>query len=160
MPQVLHWRGVAWLLACILAVMMAATLLSTGPAEAETIHDSVSDPLEPNAVQVAYHESLSTGPTEAETIHDVVSETWPAPLVPTAEQIAYHESGGVANQGNCLFGMLPSTEAMLGIPYYATSDPYYCSAQAYRLYRMYGWAPWATYGWYTPGAGQTPITYW
>jgi hypothetical protein len=97
---------------------------------------------------------------EADTIHDVVSQTWPAPLVPTAEQIAYHESGGVANQGNCLFGMLYSTEAMLGIPYSMTDDPYYCSAKAYELYRMYGWAPWTTYGWYTPGAGQTPITYW
>jgi hypothetical protein len=129
MTQVLHWRGVAWLLACILAVMIAATLSSTQRAEADTIHD-------------------------------VVSQTWPAPLVPTAEQIAYHESGGVANQGNCLFGMLYSTEAMLGIPYSMTDDPYYCSAKAYELYRMYGWAPWTTYGWYTPGAGQTPITYW
>ena len=129
MTRVLHWRGVAWLFACILAVMLAATLLSTERAEADTIHE-------------------------------VVSQTWPAPLVPTAEQIAYHESGGVANQGNCLFGMLYSTEAMLGIPYSMTDDPYYCSAKAYELYRMYGWAPWTTYGWYTPEAGQTPITYW
>src|SRR5919112_1784813 len=100
MPHVLNWRGVAWLLACTLVAMMAATLLSTQRAEADTIHD-------------------------------VVSQTWPAPLVPTAEQIAYHESGGVANQGNCLFGMLYSTEAMLGMSYGMTSDPYYCSAQAY-----------------------------
>jgi hypothetical protein len=98
MTLVLNWRGAAWLFACILAVMMAATMLSTQRAEADTIHD-------------------------------VVSQTWPAPLVPTAEQIAYHE------------------------------DPYYCSAKAYELYRMYGWAPWTTYGWYTPGAGQTSITY-
>src|SRR5919112_2999946 len=101
MTRVLNWRGAAWLFACTLVLMMAVTML------------------------------LSTGRAEADTIHDVVSQTWPAPLVPTAEQIAYHESGGVANQGNCLFGMLYSTEAMLGIPYYATSDPYYCSAQAY-----------------------------
>jgi hypothetical protein len=127
MTQVLHWRGAAWLLACILAAMLAATLLSTQRAEAETIHD-------------------------------VVTQTWPAPLVPTAEQIAYHEGGGVVDDGYCGWGMLPSTQAMLGVSGY-NSDPYTCSAKAYELYRMYGWTPWTTYGWYTPGAGQTPITY-
>jgi hypothetical protein len=128
MTRVLHWRGVTWLLACTLVAMMAATLLSTQRAEAETIHD-------------------------------VVSQTWPAPLVPTAEQIAYHEGGGVVSDGYCGWGMLPSTQALLGMSYGMTDDPYYCSAKAYELYRMYGWAPWTTYGWYTPGAGQTPITY-
>ena len=102
---------------------------------------------------------LSTGPAQAETIHGVVSQTWPASLVPTAEQIAYHEGGGFVDDGYCGWGMLPSTQAQLGIPYATTGDPYYCSAKAYELYRMYGWAPWTTYGLYTPGAGQTPITY-
>ena len=128
MTRVLNWRGVTWLLACTLVAMMAATLLSNQKAEAETIHD-------------------------------VVSQTWPAPLVPTAEQIAYHEGGGITNDGYCGWGMLPSTQAILGMPYGSTSDPYYCSAKAYELYTMYGWAPWTTYGWYTPGAGQTPVTY-
>ena len=128
MTRVLHWRGAAWLLACTLVVMMAATLLSTQRAEAETIHD-------------------------------VVSQTWPAPLVPTAEQIAYHEGSGIVNDGYCGWGLLPSTQAELGMSYGMTDDPYYCSAKAYELYTMYGWSPWVTYGWYTPGAGQTPITY-
>jgi hypothetical protein len=127
MTRVLNWRGAAWLLACTLVAIMAATLLSTQRAEAETIHD-------------------------------VVSQTWPASLVPTAEQIAYHEGGGVASDGYCGGGLLPSTQAELGMSYGAT-DPYYCSAKAYELYTMYGWSPWTTYGWYTPGAGQTPITY-
>ena len=127
MTRVLHWRGAAWLVACTLAAIMAATLLSTQKAEAQTIHE-------------------------------VVSETWPAPLVPTAEQIAYHEGGGVASDGYCGWGLLPSTQAILGID--ATyMDPYECSAAAYDLYTMYGWSPWVTYGWYTPGAEQTPVTY-
>ena len=127
MTQVLNWRGAAWLFACILAAMMAAALLSTQRAEADTIHN-------------------------------VVSQTWPAPLVPTAEQIAYHEGGGVVDDGYCGWGLLPSTQAMLGVNG-SYADAYTCSAASYRLYRMYGWAPWTTYGWYTPGAGQTPITY-
>jgi hypothetical protein len=127
MTRVLNWRGVTWLLACTLVAMMAATLLSTQKAEADTIHN-------------------------------VVSQTWPARLVPTAEQIMYHEGGGVVSDGYCGWGMLPSTQAQLGIPY-GTSDPYYCSSKAYELYTMYGWSPWTTYGWYTAGAGQTPITY-
>jgi hypothetical protein len=102
---------------------------------------------------------LSTQRAEAETIHDVVSQTWPAPLVPTAEQIAYHEGSGIVNDGYCGWGLLPSTQAELGMSYGLTDDPYYCSAKAYELYTMYGWSPWTTYGWYTPGAGQTPITY-
>jgi hypothetical protein len=102
---------------------------------------------------------LSTQRAEAQTIHDVVSQTWPAPLVPTAEQIAYHEGGGVASDGYCGWGLLPSTQAELGMSGYGSSDPYYCSAKAYELYTIYGWAPWSTYGWYTPGAGQTPIYY-
>ena len=128
MTRVLHWRGAAWLFAFTLVVMMAATLLSTQRAEAQTIHD-------------------------------VVSETWPAPLVPTAEQIAYHEGRGIVSDGYCGWGLLPSTQAELGMSYGASSDPYYCSAKAYELYTMYGWSPWTTYGWYTPGAEQTPITY-
>jgi hypothetical protein len=127
MTRMLHWRGAAWLFACTLAAIMAATLLTTQKAEAQTIHE-------------------------------VVSETWPAPLVPTAEQIAYHEGGGIASDGYCGWGLLPSTQAILGID--ATSmDPYACSAAAYELYTMYGWQPWVTYGWYTPGAEQTPVTY-
>jgi hypothetical protein len=128
MTRVLHWRGAAWLLACTLVVMMATTLLSTQRAEAESIHD-------------------------------VVSQTWPAPLVPTAEQIAYHEGHGIVNDGYCGWGLLPTTQAELGISSGMTDDPYYCSAKAYELYTMYGWSPWTTYGWYTLGAGQTPITY-
>lgn len=101
---------------------------------------------------------MSTQRAEAQSIHDVVSETWPAPLVPTAEQIAYHEGGGIVSDGYCGWGLIPSTQAILGMSA-ATSDPYYCSAKAYELYTMYGWSPWVTYGWYTPGAEQTPITY-
>jgi hypothetical protein len=127
MTRVLHWRGAAWLLACTLVAIMAATLLSTQKAEAETIHD-------------------------------VVSQTWPAPLVPTAEQIAYHEGGGVFSDGYCGFGMIPSTQAIYGINAYAM-DPYSCSAAAYQVYLDAGWGAWTTYGWYTPGAGQTPVTY-
>ena len=60
MTRVMNWRGAAWLLACTLVVMMAATLLSTQRAEAETIHDVVSEtwpaPLVPTAEQIAYHE--------------------------------------------------------------------------------------------------------
>jgi hypothetical protein len=129
MTRVLHLRGVGWLLACILVATMAATLLSTQRAEADTIHH-------------------------------VVSKTWPAPLVDEAEQIAYHEGGGVVTDGYCGWGLIPSTQALLGMPYGRMDDPYYCSAKAYELYTMYGWSPWTTYGWYTPGAGQTPITYW
>jgi hypothetical protein len=128
MTRVLHWRGAAWLLACTLVAVMATTLLSTQRAEAESIHD-------------------------------VVSQTWPAPLVPTAEQIAYHEGHGIVTDGYCGWGLLPSTQAELGMSYGMTDDPYYCSAKAYELYTMYGWSPWTTYGMYTPGAGQTPITY-
>lgn len=128
MTRVLNWRGITWILACTLVAMMAATLLSTQRAEAETIHD-------------------------------VVSETWPAPLVPTAEQIAYHEGGGVVTDGYCGWGLLPSTQSLLGMSYGMTDDPYYCSAKAYELYTMLGWAPWTTYGYNTPGAGQTPISY-
>ena len=128
MTRVLHWRGAAWLLACTLVVMMAAMMLSTQRAEADTIHN-------------------------------VVSQTWPAPLVDEAEQIAYHEGGGIVTDGYCGWGLLPSTQIELGMSGYGSSDPYYCSAKAYELYTMYGWSPWVTYGWYTPGAGQTPITY-
>ena len=129
MTRVLNWRGIAWLLACTLVVMMAATLLSTQRAEADTIHD-------------------------------VVSQTWPAPLVPEAEQIMYHEGGGVVNDGYCGWGMIPSTQILMDLDPNRMADPYYCSAKAYELYRMTGgFYPWTTYGWYTPGAGQTPITY-
>jgi hypothetical protein len=127
MSRVLHWRGAAWLLACTLVVMMAATLLSTQRAEADTIHD-------------------------------VVSQTWPAPLVPTAEQIAYHEGGGVFSDGYCGFGIIPSTAAIYGLNTYAM-DPYSCSAAAYQIYLDAGWGAWPTYGWYTPGAEQTLVTY-
>ena len=127
MTQVLHWRGAAWLLACTLVVMMAAMLLSNQKAEAETIHD-------------------------------VVSQTWPAPLVDEAEQIAYHEGGGIFSDGYCSFGIIESTQAIYGIDASAL-DPYACSEFAYQIYLDVGWGAWTTYGWYTPGAGQTPITY-
>lgn len=96
----------------------------------------------------------------AETIHDVVSATWPAPLVDDAEQIAYHEGGGIVNDGYCGWGLIPSTQALLNLNPYRMDNPYYCSSQAYRLYRMMGgFYPWTTWGWYTPGAQYTPITY-
>ena len=125
MTRVLNWRGAAWLFACTLVLMMAATML------------------------------LSTQRAEADTIHNVVSQTWPAPLVPTAEQIAYHEGGGVFSDGYCGFGLIPSTQVIYGINAYAM-DPYSCSAAAYQVYLDAGWGAWTTYGWYTPGAGQTP----
>lgn len=95
---------------------------------------------------------------QAQTIHDVVSETWPAPLVPTAEQIMYHEGRGIVNDGYCSFGIIESTQAIYGLDA-SYLDPYECSAYAYRIYLDAGWGAWTTYGWYTPGAEYTPITY-
>lgn len=98
-----------------------------------------------------------TKPADAQSIHHVVTKTWPAPLVPEAEQIMYAEGGGVVNDGYCGWGLLPDTQALLNITY--EEGPYFCSRRAYRLYKMYGFSPWVTAGWYTPGAGRTPITY-
>lgn len=101
--------------------------------------------------------ALAPDRAQAQSIHDVVSETWPAPLVPTAEQIAYHEGGGVVTDGYCGWGIIPSTQAYYGSVY--GLDAYECSAYAYRIYLNHGWSAWTTYGWYTPGAEYTPVTY-
>lgn len=91
------------------------------------------------------------------TIRDVVRATWPAGTRVEAAQIMYHEGHGIVNDGYCSFGILESTQAYYGSV--AGLDAYECSAYAYRLYEEYGWAPWVTAGWVTPGAGKTPISY-
>ena len=91
-----------------------------------------------------------------------VCATCPAATIGRIKRWKFPEpkGGGVVNDGYCGWGLLPTTQAELGISSGMTDDPYYCSAKAYELYRMTGgFYPWTTYGWYTPGAGQTPITY-
>lgn len=77
--------------------------------------------------------------------------------MPAAEQINYHEGGGIVNDGYCGWGIIEFTQAYYGDV--SGLNAYECSSYAYHLYSLYGWSPWVTYGWYTPGAGQTPVSY-
>lgn len=84
-------------------------------------------------------------PAQADTLGQVVRATWPADLAPTATGVAYLEGGGNFADGYCGFGIIPSTAAAYNINT-ASSDPYYCSQQAYRIYQdAGGWSPWTTY---------------
>src|SRR5215203_3390275 len=102
--------------------------------------------------------SCGSGQLEGGTIHDVVAATWPAELVPTAEQIMYHEGGGIVTDGYCGWGIIESTQAVYGDVTGMSATQ--CSELAYEIYLdAGGFSPWVTYGFYSPLAPSTPITY-